>query len=36
MKDLDNLSEIDLGFPHTFLASNLIKNIISGGTHIAA
>ncbi|GAB1545402.1 aldo/keto reductase [Scytonema sp. NUACC21] len=36
MEHLDNLSEIDLGFPHTFLESDLIKNIISGGAHIAA
>ncbi|GAB1545396.1 aldo/keto reductase [Scytonema sp. NUACC21] len=35
MKDLDNLSEIDLGFPHTFLESDTVKNIISGGTRIA-
>lgn len=33
---LDQVSQIDLGFPHEFLASNAIKNLIDGGANIAS
>jgi aryl-alcohol dehydrogenase-like predicted oxidoreductase len=32
MARLDEVSVIDLGFPHDFLASNEIKNLVFGGT----
>ncbi|MFB2921459.1 MULTISPECIES: aldo/keto reductase [Aerosakkonema] len=31
---LDEVSKIELGFPHDFLASNMVKNVVSGGTNI--
>lgn len=34
MAYLDLVSQIDLGFPHTFISSDMIKNLISGGTTI--
>jgi hypothetical protein len=30
---LDAVSHIDLGFPHDFLASDEIRNIVFGGTY---
>jgi aryl-alcohol dehydrogenase-like predicted oxidoreductase len=33
-KDLDNVSPIDLGFPHSFIASDMVKDLISGGSKI--
>ncbi len=33
MDELDAVSEIDLGFPHTFLQKDAIKDIMSGNTH---
>ena len=33
MKKLDEVSKIDLGFPHTFLSSDNILNITFGGTY---
>lgn len=33
---LDHVSEIDLGFPHNFLASDAIKNLISGKANIVS
>ncbi|MFC1554118.1 aldo/keto reductase [candidate division KSB1 bacterium] len=32
LNSLDNVSEIELGFPHDFLNSDIIKDIIYGGT----
>nr|WP_200892260.1 aldo/keto reductase [Aliterella atlantica] len=34
MAYLDLVSQIDLGFPHTFISSDMVKNLISGGTTI--
>lgn len=34
MEQLDRLSQIDLGFPHAFIASDMVKELISGGTNI--
>lgn len=34
MAYLDLVSQIDLGFPHTFISSDMVKNMISGGTTI--
>lgn len=31
---LDLVSQIDLGFPHTFISSDMVKSLISGGTNI--
>ena len=31
---LDLVSQIDLGFPHNFISSDMVKNLISGGTTI--
>jgi aryl-alcohol dehydrogenase-like predicted oxidoreductase len=33
MKRLDEVSKIELGFPHDFLTSDFIRNIIYGGTY---
>jgi aryl-alcohol dehydrogenase-like predicted oxidoreductase len=33
MQRLDEVSKIELGFPHDFLAANFIKDIIYGGTY---
>jgi aryl-alcohol dehydrogenase-like predicted oxidoreductase len=34
MDYLDNVSQIDLGFPHAFINSEMVKDLISGGTNI--
>ncbi|MEN9565976.1 MAG: hypothetical protein RLZZ69_1172 [Cyanobacteriota bacterium] len=34
MDYLDNVSQIDLGFPHAFINSEMVKDLISGGTQI--
>jgi aryl-alcohol dehydrogenase-like predicted oxidoreductase len=34
MDYLDNVSQIDLGFPHAFINSEMVKDLISGGTKI--
>lgn len=34
MAYLDLVSQIVLGFPHTFISSDMVKNLISGGTTI--
>jgi len=34
MAYLDLVSQIDLGFSHTFISSDMVKNLISGGTNI--
>ena len=33
MQRLNEVSKIELGFPHDFLAANFIKDIIYGGTY---
>ena len=33
MKMLNEISKIELGFPHDFLNSEMIKDIIYGGTY---
>ena len=33
MKQLDEVSKIDLGFPHEFLKSEMVKNVTFGGTY---
>jgi hypothetical protein len=33
MKILNEISKIELGFPHDFLNSEMIKDIIYGGTY---
>lgn len=33
MNELDEISKIELGFPHDFLASKDVKNVIFGGTY---
>ncbi len=33
MNKLDQLTEIDLGFPHSFLSKKEVKNVIFGGTY---
>ncbi len=33
LKHLNDISKIDLGFPHTFLESDNIRNIVFGGTY---
>jgi aryl-alcohol dehydrogenase-like predicted oxidoreductase len=34
MDYLDSVSQIDLGFPHAFINSDMVKDLISGGTKI--
>jgi aryl-alcohol dehydrogenase-like predicted oxidoreductase len=34
MEYLDGVSQIDLGFPHAFINSEMVKDLISGGTKI--
>ena len=34
MDYLDGVSQIDLGFPHAFINSDMVKDLISGGTNI--
>ena len=34
LQSLDQVSQIELGFPHKFLASDAIKDLISGGANI--
>jgi aryl-alcohol dehydrogenase-like predicted oxidoreductase len=34
MDYLDSVSQIDLGFPHAFINSEMVKDLISGGTKI--
>jgi aryl-alcohol dehydrogenase-like predicted oxidoreductase len=36
MDYLDSVSQIDLGFPHAFINSEMVKDLISGGTNITA
>ena len=33
MKRLDEVSKIELGFPHDFLTSDFVRNVIYGGTY---
>jgi len=33
LNKLNEASKIDLGFPHTFLSSDNIRNIVFGGTY---
>ena len=33
MQRLDNISKIDLGFPHEFLARDYIRDIVYAGQH---
>jgi len=33
MKRLDEASQVELGFPHDFLTSDIIRNIVYGGTY---
>ncbi len=36
MEDLDKVSQIELGFPHDFINSEMVRNIVSGGTNIVS
>ncbi|WP_366146291.1 aldo/keto reductase [Crocosphaera sp.] len=36
MQYLDEVSQIKLGFPHDFINSEMVKNIVSGGSNIAS
>ena len=31
---LDEVSKVDLGFPHDFLQTDIVRQIVSGGAHI--
>ena len=33
MNELDEISKIELGFPHDFLSSKEVRNVIFGGTY---
>jgi len=33
LKRLDDASQVELGFPHDFLTSDIIRNIVYGGTY---
>lgn len=34
MQQLDAIGKIELGFPHDFIASDMVQQIVSGGTTI--
>lgn len=36
MAHLDEVSKIELGFPHDFLSSDMVKNVVNGGANIKA